>query len=78
MTMTDRIAELTTELAQVRAAKKAVQSQEASTITFDGRTIIRADIKVLRSTENQIIAELNTLKAYAVGKEPPLLKGVTL
>lgn len=78
MTMNDRIAELTSELSQIEAAIKAVQSQEASSITIDGRTIIRPNIMTMRSTRNQILTELNTLKAFAVGVEPPFLKGVNL
>ena len=78
MTMNDRIAELISELSQVEAAIKAVQSQEASSITIDGRTIIRPNIMAMRSSRNQIIAELNRLKAYALDEEPPLFKGANL
>ena len=78
MTMRDRIDELTAELAQIEAAIKAVQSQESSSITIDGRTIIRANIRELRASRNHIIMELNILKAYAVGAEPPLFKGANL
>ena len=78
MTMNDRIAELTSELSQVEAAIKAVQSQEASSITIDGRTIIRPNILHLRSSRNHIITELNILKAYVLEVEPPLFKGANL
>lgn len=78
MTMNDRIAELTSELAQIEAAIKAVQSQESSSVTIDGRTIIRANIKVLRASRNQIIMELNILKAYDVDEDPPLFKGANI
>ena len=78
MTMNDRIAELTSELAQVEAAIKAVQSQESSSVTIDGRTIIRVNVLTLRTSRNLIINELNTLKAYALDVEPPLFKGANL
>ena len=78
MTMNDRIAELTSELAQVEAAIKAVQGQESSSVTIDGRTIIRVNVLTLRTSRNLIINELNTLKAYALDVEPPLFKGANL
>ena len=78
MTMYDRIAELTSGLSQLEAEMKATQSQGAKTLIVDGRTITRADMAQMRASRNQIITELNTLKALAVGVEPPLLKGVNL
>lgn len=78
MTMQDRIDVLTTQLAQVDAAMQSVQSEEASTVIIDGRTIIRTNIKALRATRNQIIIELNTLKAYLLDEDPPLFKGANI
>ena len=78
MTMNDRIAELTAELSQIEAAIKAVQSQEASSITIDGRTIIRPDVLKMRASRNHIITELNILKAFTLDEEPPLFKGANL
>lgn len=78
MTMNDRILQLTSELSQIEAAIQAVQSQESSSITIDGRTIIRPNVLTMRASRNQIIAELNRLKAYALDEEPPLFKGANI
>ena len=78
MTPNDRILQLTTELAQIEAAIQAVQSQESSSITIDGRTIIRPDVSKMRASRNHIITELNILKSYAIDEEPPLFKGANI
>ena len=58
---------LTTALTEVQAAIKAIVTQNATQIEFDGRSITRPQIEVLREEEDRLRELVNIKRMEAVG-----------
>ena len=62
------LAELQTKLTEVEAAIGAIINENASTVIFEGRTIIRPDLNWLTGQRAQLQIKVNELIAYDAGE----------